>query len=311
MRIGFHVAIEGGWRKALQRAVDRRCGTLQVFTSAPVQWAQAPLNEGEADWFAEALRELDIQPLFVHAIYLLNLATDNGDLWERSRQHLRGEVRRAARLGAAGVVVHLGSVGEGGSEAAGLRRVARAVDFALRDAPGEVRILLENCAGQGALVGCTPEALGEVISRSRHAERIGVCLDTAHAFARGYALHTPEGLQVLLEACQGAFGMERLRLVHANGSLGALGSRRDRHWHIGQGEIGRAGFANVLNHPWLAELPFIMETPSSEEWDGRNLRALRRAVVKAGRPALPRITALPGAPGTGGAAGSRAGSWRG
>lgn len=296
MRIGFHVPIAGGWRRTLQRAIERRCTTLQVFTSAPVQWAQVPLHPVEAPWFAEALRALDIAPLFVHAIYLLNLATEDRELWERSRRHLRTELRRAHTLGAAGVVVHLGSTGDAGTEAAGLKRVARAVDFALGDAPGDCRVLLENCSGQGALIGSTPQALGEVMTLSRHPDRLAVCLDTAHAFARGYALHTPDGLGALLDECDRAFGLDRLVLIHANDSLGALGSRRDRHGHIGHGEIGRAGFANVLNHPALAHLPFIMETPSEQDWDARNLRAIRRLIRPANRPALPRPGRVPPTP---------------
>lgn len=287
MRFGFHVSIAGGWQQALLRAVARRCATLQVFSSSPVQWARAPLDPAAAAWFGAALHELDIQPLFVHAIYLLNLATGDEGLWRRSRDHLAEELGRAAQLGAAGVVVHLGGVGDGGSAEAGLERVARAVDSALERAEGGVRVLLENCAGGGNLVGATPQELAAVMGASRRPERLAVCLDLAHAFEAGFAVHESAGFSAFLADCGRAFGLERLELIHANDSKTPLGSRADRHWHIGKGQIGRAGFQVILNEPRLVDSPFIMETPSSEEWDARNLRALRAAVRPEARPPLP------------------------
>jgi deoxyribonuclease-4 len=289
MRIGFHVQTAGGWRKALERGLERRCTTLQVFTSAPVQWARKKLDPEETAWFAERVAALDLQPLFVHAAYLLNLATADRALRKKSRDNLAEELCRADQIGACGVVLHLGSVGPDGDPEDGLRRVARGVDEALEAADRGVSVLLENCAGQGSLVGCTPAALGTVVDLSRRPERLQVCLDTAHAFARGYALHTPEGLDQLLRECDAAFGLERLALIHANDSKSELGSCVDRHWHIGHGKIGREGFAVIMNEPRLQSLPFIMETPSSSEWDLRNLRALRRAVRPEVRPPLPRL----------------------
>jgi deoxyribonuclease-4 len=288
MRFGFHVQIAGGWEKTLERAVRRRCTALQVFTSAPVQWARKPLDPEGAAWFGGQLRARDIQPLFVHAIYLLNLATADEALWEHSRANLAEELERARQIGAQGVVLHLGSVGAEGDRRQGIRRVARALDGALQQADNGVAVLLENCAGQGNLVGCSPRALGEVIARARRAERMQVCLDTAHALAAGHAVHTQEGLEGLLDECDAAFGLERLALIHANDSKSALGSNVDRHWHIGHGQIGREGFRVILNAPRLRQLPFIMETPSSEEWDERNMRAIRRLVDARWRPALPK-----------------------
>lgn len=295
MRLGFHVSIADGWEKTLQRAVTRRCATLQVFTSPPVQWARKPLDAAKAVWFAEALRALDIQPLFVHAIYLLNLATRDTDLWRRSRDNLAEELRRAAQLQAQGVVVHLGSVGERGGRQAGLKRVAKAIDQALRRADADVKILLENCAGQGNLVGCTPGALAEVIELSRLPDMLAVCIDTAHAFAHGYAIHTPQGLGNFLDECDSAFGLDLLRLLHANDSKSPLGSDVDRHWHIAKGEIGREGFRVIMNEPRLRHLPFIMETPDPDKWDKKNMRAIRLAVDKRRRPPLPPLRTPPAA----------------
>lgn len=287
MRIGFHVSIAGGWPQTLARAVTRRCTTLQVFTTAPVRWAHKPLAADDAAWFRDALRALDIQPLFVHGIYLLNLAAGDRDLWRQSRDNLAEELRRAALLGAAGVVVHLGSVGEKGSLAAGLRRVARAIDQALRASGGACPVLLENCAGQGRLVGCTPPALGEVMSLSRHPEHLAVCLDTAHAFAVGYDLRKHADLQRLLDECDAAFGLERLRLIHANDTPARPGSNLDRHANIGKGEIGRRGFRLLTNEPRLERLPFIMETPDQDHRHAADMRALRAAIDPSRRPPLP------------------------
>lgn len=287
MRFGFHVQISGGWDKTLQRALQRRCTTLQVFSSSPVQWARKPLDPEGAEWFGAQLVARDIQPLFVHAIYLLNLATADHQLWERSRTNLAEELQRAGQMGAQGVVVHLGSVGAGGDPRQGIQRVAHALDEALRQADNGVAVLLENCAGQGNLVGRTPQQLGEIIARSRRARRLRVCLDTAHAFAAGYAVHTEEGLKSLLDECDAAFGLGKLALIHANDSKSPLGSNVDRHWHIGHGQIGKQGFRVILNAPRLRDLPFIMETPSSEEWDARNMRAIRRLVDARWRPDLP------------------------
>jgi len=298
MRIGFHVKKAGGWRKALLQAVGQRCSTLQVFTAAPVQWAREPLDPEEASWFASELRRLDIAPLFVHGIYLLNLASPDPSLWAKSRDALADELRRAALIRSAGVVVHLGSVGEGGDVATGLTRVARAVDEALEASDAAVPVVLENCAGAGQLIGATIEHLGAVIEQSRYPGHLEVCLDTAHALASGYPLHTPDGLDALLHSFAINIGLEKLALIHANDSKGALGSSIDRHAHIGKGEIGASGFRVILNHPLLWHLPFIMETPDEDDWREKDMRALRRLIAPGSRPGLPRVRAIGKAPPT-------------
>ena len=289
MRLGFHVKKAGGWRTAVAQAVRQRCTTIQVFTAAPVQWARAPMDPAEAAWFVEELARLDVGPLFVHGMYLLNLATGDDPLWAKSRDALADELRRAAMIQAAGVVVHLGSVGEGGEMAVVLKRVARAVDEALEAAGGRVPVVLENSVGAGWLVGSEIPQLGAVVARSRYPELLHVCIDTAHAFAAGYPIQTPDGLDEFLATCEDGFGLDRLRLIHANDSRGALGSNLDRHAHIGHGEIGRAGFETILNHPALSHLPFIMETPDEEDRRAADMRALRRLIDPERRPALPRV----------------------
>ncbi len=289
MRLGFHVKKAGGWRTAVVQAVRQRCTTIQVFTAAPVQWARTPMDPAEAAWFVEELARLAVAPLFVHGMYLLNLATADEPLRAKSRDALAEELRRAAMIQAAGVVVHLGSVGEGGKMAVGLKRVARAVDEALEAAGGKVPVVLENCAGAGWLVGSEIRQLGAVVAKSRYPELLHVCIDTAHAYAAGYPIHTRDGLEQFLATCEDSFGLDRIRLIHANDSRGALGSNLDRHAHIGHGEIGKAGFATILNHPSLCHLPFIMETPDEEERRAADMRALRRLIDPGRRPALPGV----------------------
>lgn len=287
MRLGFHVSIAGGIGQALARAVHRRCTTLQVFTSSPVQWARGPLDRDECRQFAQDLAACDIHPHFVHASYLLNIAGPNQRLWRRSVGHLSEELRRAEMLGAAGVVLHLGSAGEAGSVNAGIKRVAAGLDAAREQAQNELPLILENSAGAGSTVGSAIPEIAQIIAQSRYADCLQICLDTAHAFAAGWPLHTAEGLDKVLGELDTTFGPSRLVLIHANDSRSDFASRVDRHWHIGKGKIGREAFRTIANHPRLRELPFIMETPGTEEDDLHNMRVIRRLIAREIRPPLP------------------------
>jgi len=289
MRLGFHIPIAGGWPNTVRKALRLHCSTLQVFTSAPVQWAARPLEPEAAAWFREELRRLDIQPLFVHAIYLLNLASADEMLWRKSRDHLAEELRRAAMIGAEGVIFHLGSAGEGGDVRQGRKRLVRALDGILAGDDGPVHLILENCASTRESVGCSFEDLAWMIDKAKQPERLRVCLDTAHAFAHGYPLHTLEGLAETLDLADATFGLDRIAVIHTNDSRGAFGSGVDRHWHIGKGQIGAAAFRTILAEPRLRHLPFIMETPAEGGWDARNMRAIRRLVDPAYRPVIRRV----------------------
>jgi len=281
VRIGFHIPTEGGWRKALQRAIDRRCQTLQVFVGAPVQWRSLRPGAADAAEWREGLRRHDIRPVFVHANYLINLASTDGPLWRRSIRRLARDLRHAALLGAEGVVTHLGSPRRENPRSLDwcLRRVATALDAALEHAEAPVQLLLENSAGMGSAVGSDYAHLGDLLARSRYPGRLAVCLDTAHSLAAGYAWHLPEGLDQALAEADRAFGLSRVALLHVNDSRAPFASHVDRHWHIGKGRIGMAGFRVIVNHPLLRSFPMIMETPeASLRADLRNLRALRRCL---------------------------------
>jgi|LSQX01.3.fsa_nt_gb deoxyribonuclease-4 len=290
MRIGFHVPLQGGLLRALKAARQRRCTTLQLFASAPVQWALRAVDPDEDRAFVEARQAHDLNPLFIHAPYLINLASLDPDLWAKSCQRLAGDLHRAEAWQAAGVVVHSGSGGTNLTPRQARRRVATALRQILAATAPPTTLILENCAGQGNIVGVSPEELGEIIDLAG-GQRLQVCLDTAHALAAGFALHTPEGLADLLDRCEASFGLDRLALIHANDSQAALGSQRDRHAHLGQGHIGREGWRVIMSEPRLQALPFIMETPKTKGHeltdDLRNLRALRRAIPPALRPPLP------------------------
>lgn len=277
MRLGCHVGISGGLDKALERAVERGCETVQIFISNPRGWRHTQPSPTDADRFRTGCREADIHPVFVHTIYLINLAATSQDVYDKSLKSLVDNVQAAGLIGASGVVTHLGSH-RGGGEPAGLNRILAALENALSATPGGPAILLETTAGAGNAMGTRFEHLGRIIEAFRGEERLGVCVDTCHVFAAGYDVRTREGLDRTLEELDRAVGLERVRLVHANDSRGSRGSQLDRHEHIGRGEIGLEGFRVMARDPFLRKLPWILETPAdSVEADRSNLGILHMA----------------------------------
>ena len=289
MRLGFHVSIAGGMHRALAAARQRRCQTIQVFTAAPSAWVRRNSRPEEDAAFVAGCRQSNITPVFVHAPYLLNVASADRKLWRKSVSVLAQELEIANRWEATGVVLHLGSAGDGSMEA-GIRRVARAIGEARSRSEGPAKTILENCAGAGRTVGHTVAQIGQILDEVGP-HRIGVCLDTAHAFAAGYAIDTVQGIDDVLAEAEEAFGLDLMELIHLNDSKSALGSRVDRHEDIGRGQIGREGFGLILTEPRLAHLPFIMETPKTPgndlADDLSNLRRVRRIIPKELRPPLP------------------------
>lgn len=297
MRIGFHVLIGGGLANTIQAALATRCQCLQIFASSPGQWKPRRVDEAENEMFVQARLKYDLQPLFVHAPYLLNLASPNPSLVEKSLQRLIFDMGMAHRWQAEGVVLHLGSGGGEMHIEEAMERVAAGLRVVLDRTPEPTKLILENAAGQGNIVGDTPEELGRIVQLAGR-ERIGICLDTAHAFAAGYAINTKEGLDDFLRRCDAAFGLDLVALIHANDLRGGLGSKLDRHWHVGLGSIGRDGWKLILSEPRLSHLPFIMETPKGHktgtEDDLCNLGRFRRLVPREVRPKLPRKMVIAG-----------------
>ena len=282
MRLGAHESISGGLHKALDRARSVGCDAVQIFVKSNRSWAVKPLTEDDVARFKAQAEESGIRPVVGHTSYLLNMASPKDDLWQRSRDTLIVELERCEALGVGWLVLHPGShVGSG--EEAGLARVAQGLGEVHAATPGfRAQILLETTAGQGTNLGYSFEHLAWMIEHTPEGERLGVCLDTCHVFAAGYELRTPEGYEATMEAFDQTVGLERLKALHLNDSKGDLGSRKDRHEHIGQGHIGLEGFRNVLNDPRLTGLPGLLETPKSDDLheDRENLAVLRSLVER-------------------------------
>ena len=279
-RFGAHLSIAGGVEKAVDRARDLRADCLQLFLKSPSQWRFAPLSKETVERFRAAAQEADLRPLVGHASYLVNLASPDPLLYEKSRRCLLEEWDRAARLGLDFLVLHPGAH-MGSGERAGLDRIVLALDWLHRRRPGrKTRLLLETTAGAGTVLGGRLEHLAYLLESSAAQDRLGIAIDTCHLFVAGYDLRTPAALEETLGRLDEAVGLGRVRVVHANDARGGLGSGRDRHESIGRGRIGREAFRRLVHHPALAALPFILETPKFDargrEMDPINLRCLRR-----------------------------------
>jgi deoxyribonuclease-4 len=286
MKFGFHVSIQGGLHRAPERARSLGCDCLQIFSASPRSWGIKTLAAEEVRLFRENMSRYALGPCVVHTPYLLNLCAEDAVLLERSRKALLEELRRAEQLGAEYVVVHMGTR-KSNTETAALDLMARSIDRVLRRfgadnrdpaaaQPG-VTLLLENTSGGGGKLGyCIPH-LAAVLKKAETGRRVGICLDTAHLFQAGYDIRTRHGLRRTIRELESCIGTETLRLIHLNDSLTPLGSGHDRHWHIGRGHIGRAGFRRIMHQPLFSRLPAIMETPKkSDEDDKQNMRAARR-----------------------------------
>lgn len=271
--LGAHVGTSGGLHTCVGRAQALGAQALQIFVGAPQNWAEARYPQEQVDRLRAELAATGLGPLFIHAPYLINLATTRPDLRAKSIAALRAQLQWADRIGAAGVVVHVGS-----GDDDPLTQAATAIAEVLDGLPGEAMLLLENDAGAGRRIGRTLSEIGELIARNGGHPRLGVALDTCHLLASGYEVRTAEGLEAMLREADHAFGLARVRLVHANDSKTDLGSNRDRHENIGKGFIGEAAFARMLHHPAFAAVPFVLEVPgfAGEGPDAENLAILRR-----------------------------------
>ena len=280
MRLGAHESIAGGVHRAIERAQSVGCDAVQLFVKANRVWAAKPLTEESIAQFKGRAAGTGISPQVGHASYLLNVASPDETLWAKSRETLLVELQRCEALGLSGLVLHPGSH-RGAGEQAGLERIARAVGEVHAATSGfRAQVLLETTSGGGAMVGYTFEHLAWLIDHTPQGGRLGVCLDTCHIFSAGYELRTPDGYAATIEAFDRVIGLDRLKVVHLNDTKGELGSHRDRHEHIGKGQIGLAGFRQVLNDPRLSALPGLLETPKDDDLreDRENLATLRSLI---------------------------------
>ena len=281
MYIGAHVKSSGGVWNAVDAGAALGCEAIQFFAGSPRTWRPMQYKPADAERFIVARAASPIRFAVIHTIYLINLASSRDDFYEKSVVSLLGAVAAAEQLGIEAIVTHVGSH-QGSGFAAGLERVQAALTTALEESEGSsVRILLENTAGAGGTMGVHFEELGAMIRATGSHPRVGLCLDTAHIFAAGFDLRTAAGLDETLTRLDAACGLERLVMLHLNDSKAPLGSNRDRHENIGEGELGLPAFRAIMQHPALVEVPGILEVPGydGEGPDTQNVETLRRLAV--------------------------------
>ncbi len=275
MRLGAHISVAGGVSKAFARAQEVTADCMQIFTRNQRQWVPKPLDPDEISAFLQLREETGIGPNMSHASYLVNLATHQEDLEAKSLTAMVDEVRRADALGIEFVVFHPGSSPDG--LAIGVERVARRLDRIIETVGDESRttILLENTAGQGNTLGLEFSHLRDMLAAASYPDRLGVCIDTCHAFAAGYDYTTQEGYHAVVDQLLAAVTLAKVRAFHINDSRKELASRRDRHAGIGEGHIGLQPLAWWLRDPRFKNLPATLETPEAEARYKEELAILR------------------------------------
>ena len=278
MRFGFHISIAGGFSKVVERANVRGCETIQFFSRNPRGWKYSPLNKKEVEQFRSSIRSSTLFPVFLHMPYLPNVASIKSKFYKRSIRSIATDLHRAELLGAQYLIIHIGHRMESPEDEA-IEAVSQGVNQAFERAPNAIILLMENTAGQGTEIGHNFDQIKKIIDGVHEHERMGVCLDTAHTFEAGYDLSSKDGIDRTLEEFDETVGLKRLHLLHLNDSKTPLGSRKDRHWHIGEGYIGLEGFGTLVNHPLLNHLPGIMETPRKDTLeDLKNMKVIRGLV---------------------------------
>ncbi len=262
MRVGAHVGASGGLTTAFERAAAIGAETIQIFGAPPQTWRRRNIKPDECEAFRAGMKETGIAPVFLHGVYLINLATGSPEQLDKSTEALSGDLRLASAIGAKGVIFHVGSHKGVGFDQM-LPQIAGALKKVLKDTPHDTWIILENSAGMGGSVGSKFSELGAIM-RAVKSKRVKVCLDTEHAYAAGYNLSERKGLDAAMEEFDKEIGLEHLVAVHANDSKVPLGGGKDRHDNIGEGHIGRAGFEAIMRHPAFRDVPFLLEVPGFE-----------------------------------------------
>ena len=291
---GVHESISGGHDKAVLAAADAGFDCVQLFSKSSAQWKATPLSEAEGQRFQQALQSCKIRFPLVHDSYLINLASGKEDLRQKSITAFADELERTARLGIPWIVMHPGSpTGDESKNAEenGLQRIAEALDTVFQQtkitAPS-VMVLLETTAGQGTNLGWKFEHLARIIELAACPDRLGVCVDTCHLTAAGYSLATPKEYETTFEQFDRIIGLDRLKAFHLNDTVKGIGSRVDRHAHIGHGALGLEPFRFLVNDPRFTKLPMYLETPKGTvewngetlDWDVVNLRTLKMLITK-------------------------------
>lgn len=274
-KIGAHVSISGGPKKAVQRQKKIGGNVGQIFAGSPRGWKVSTYTKQDYLDFKQAKKDENQTIYVIHSTYLVNLATPKKELFKKSLTCLQNELDAAKNLGVEYVVFHPGAHTGSGLEN-GIKRIAEGINKL--NIPKEVMLLLENTAGKGTTIGKSMEELHSIIELVDDDSRVGVCIDTCHAHAAGYDLANKT--DELVQEIENTFGLDKLKVIHLNDSKDPMGSEKDNHEHIGEGNIGEEGFKAFINHPKLKNLPMILETPVSDEkgyaWNVKKIKSLRK-----------------------------------
>jgi len=286
IRVGAHISTAGGFPRAATRTAELGLDCVQHFTRNPRGGAQRTLDEREVTAHRRRMEELQIGPLVMHTPYTVNLASHRAETVEFSRRVVAEDLQRCHLLGAPYLVIHPGACGKSRVED-GISRIVAGLDRAVDDAKDTVgagvRVLLEFMSGQGSEIGSTIEEMAEILGRIECRDAVGFCLDTCHCFARGYEVHTEDGLEKFLRRFDQKLSLSRLKVVHVNDSEFGLGTRRDRHAPLGRGELGSAGLRNIVSNPVLRRLPLILEVPVEDQEDYADEAELLRCLSVEGK----------------------------
>lgn len=263
MLIGAHVSPAGGPAKAVERGAEKGARAIQIFNQNPRAWKPTVYSDEQVSDFRAAMADSDVDALLIHAVYLLNAASEDPEIREKTLTSLTASLRAGAALGAVAVVLHPGSAKTGEVKPA-IERAGKVIAEALAESEG-CALHLENTAGAGGTLGRSFHELAALIDAAGGDERLGLCLDSCHLYASGFDIRTDEGLSETLDGCVEIVGLERLGSLHLNDSQVGLGSNRDRHADIGQGELGEDGCAVFLSEPRFDGLPVVLETPGPDK----------------------------------------------
>jgi len=282
MIFGAHESISGGVFNAIERGQTATCDTIQMFNKSNSQWRAKKIEQAELDKYFEMIKETGVTVATSHSSYLINVASPDKELNEKSYKSLKDEMERCEMLKIPNLVMHPGShVGTG--EDGGIKRIIKNLNRLFKELKNNnVWLLLETTAGQGSHLGYTFEQIAEMIDGAKIQDHIGVCLDTCHIFAAGYPISNPKEYKQTMKKFDDIIGLDNLRIIHMNDSKKEFGSRRDRHEHIGKGHIGIEAFRNIVNDKRLKNIPMILETPKEEDLkeDIENLKLLRKLMKK-------------------------------
>ncbi len=276
MLIGAHVSPAGGLPKAVERGTERGCRAIQIFNQSPRMWRPSTYSDDDVASFRQAMDASEIDAVMIHAVYLLNCASEDPDIREKSLASLTHSLHTGQRIGACGVVLHPGSA-KTGHVGEAIARAGATIGQALAESD-DCELHLENTAGAGGTLGRSFQELAQLIEAAGGEDRLGVCLDSCHLLASGYDIRTPEGMDEVLAQALAELGKGRVRSLHLNDSQTPLGSNRDKHANLGDGELGEAGCAAFLSAPALQDLPCVLETPGQDR-SGPDRAEVERAMA--------------------------------